>query len=330
MEYEICLEVAQKLEVIKERHLQNTPVVKVLADLICRYGICDLPYLNKMAESLLTVGDSRIEEPSFQLTPESLLRTELLSEDLAPWVQSLRKKLFGKVEAPFKSYDSAAQWIIKHEAPMSPSENNPSVRTGRARRNIRVYYDHSEHAIVMARIGSPLEKIIFASQRLVKELEIGLDWNSLVFYVLANIPPFVPPIEVGISRYRVRLPSGREYEYREATVKIREGFNLTYLRWMYERIRQQLRLTKKKGFSANHLRLYRLVQQKGGAPKGKGTVTFWCSVMDEWNKSYPESKKSWKGVKIAYERTVSKLMANPPEDIMMHAWNYSALQILKK
>jgi hypothetical protein len=308
MEYELCLELARKLEIFKNRGLQDSPAVKNMADLMYRFGILDLEYLNKVAESLLAAGITEKEEPAIELTPESLLRNDLLSEDLKPWVEKLRKRLFGKVEAPFQSYDNAAQWIIKNEAPLSPWKKGSSIRVGRARRNVRVYDDCSEHAIVMARIGSPLEKIIFACQKLVTRLEIGLEWNSLVFYVLANIPPFIPPIEMGVRSYFVRLPSGRELEYREATVTIREGFNRTCLSWMYDELRYSLQLTKKKSLSSSHLELYRLVQKNGGAPKGKGSVVFWSSIMNDWNKFPKRNKyKTWKGVKICYERVISKL-----------------------
>ncbi len=149
-----------------------------------------------------------------------------------------------------------------------------------------------------------------------KKIEIGLEWNSLVFYVLTEIPPFVPPIEIGIGSYSVMLPSGRYVEYREATVKIREGFDLTYLRWMYKRLRSEMGLGKKKGLTVKHLQLYRLVKQKGEIPRGKGTVAFWRSVLETWNKSNTENKyEGWKGVKIAYERINNKLSINRSNNI---------------
>jgi len=43
-------------------------------------------------------------------------------------------------------------------------------------------------------------------------------------------------------------------------------------------------------------------------PRGKGTVSFWTSVMNEWNQSHPKNEyKNWKGAKIAYERIITKL-----------------------
>ncbi len=310
MEYETCLEVAQKLEVIKDRHLKNTPVVKTLADLMYKYNIVDLPYLSKIAESLLTAGITKKEGLTIELTPESLMYCDQLGEDLRPWFQKLRKKYFGVTEVPFTDYNTAVDWIKQYDVFETPWKDS-IMQSQPFRSNIRFFGHDGEVVIVHARINSPLEKIIFASRKLVKELEIGLEIDSLVFLVLADIPPFVPPVEVGLSAYIVRLPSGRRINYREAEITIREGFNLTWLRWLYKILREEMHLTKKKGLNANHLQLYGLVKNKGGAPKGKGTVDFWRSVMDEWNTTHPKNKyKTWKGVKINYERTISKIKVN--------------------
>ena len=307
MNYELCLELARKLEVLKESGLQNKPVVDNLAGFIYRYNITDLRQLNELAEVLISAGGGW-EDDGLLLTPESILRGESLGEDLAPWARNLRKRLFGEAEAPCSNYKSAVRWMKEYDAEKHAIDFGPSIRTYQARRNIRYFESDDTDTIMFARINSPLEKIIFASQKLVRELEIGLEWNSVVFYVLADIPPFIPPVEMGIHSYYVSLPSGRQAKFREATVKIREGFDLTYLRWMYDSIRQSMQLTKKKGVTARHLELCRLVKQKGGVPHGKGTVAFWMSVTEEWNKSHPKSKyKTWKGVKIAYERVMSKL-----------------------
>jgi hypothetical protein len=50
-----------------------------------------------------------------------------------------------------------------------------------------------------------------------------------------------------------------------------------------------------------------MVQRRGSPTKGKGTVSFWKSVMAEWNELYPGSYGHWKGVKIAYDRVTEKL-----------------------
>ena len=73
-------------------------------------------------------------------------------------------------------------------------------------------------------------------------------------------------------------------------------------------------LTRVKEFNEQHLTLYRMVQQRGGAPKGKGTVSFWEGILKEWNDSFERSKSldrhtfsHWQSIKITYERIRTKL-----------------------
>ena len=101
--------------------------------------------------------------------------------------------------------------------------------------------------------------------------------------------------------------------YREANVTIREGFDRMFLSWMYGQLRENFQVTKKKSLTGSHLELYRLVQ-KSGAPKGKGTVSFWKQVQSEWNQVHPEAEYTiWKGAKIAYDRLEQRLR-NPDAD----------------
>jgi len=52
-----------------------------------------------------------------------------------------------------------------------------------------------------------------------------------------------------------------------------------------------------------HLHLFRMVQQRGAIPSGKGTVAFWESIRKEWNSLHKQhTYETWKGVKLAYER----------------------------
>ena len=51
-----------------------------------------------------------------------------------------------------------------------------------------------------------------------------------------------------------------------------------------------------------------MVQGKGGAPRGRGTVAFWTERKEEWNKKHPNHRyKTWKGVKATYDRITKKL-----------------------
>jgi len=69
-----------------------------------------------------------------------------------------------------------------------------------------------------------------------------------------------------------------------------------------------MNLTKKKPFQPSHLELFRLVKDKGGPPKGKGTVAFWKSVLEDWKRRYSKTNfKHWKSVQMAYDKMISRL-----------------------
>jgi hypothetical protein len=305
MNGKLALDLAKNLSTIKEHHLQGSPMVERLAHFILANNFRDMESLNELVEGLMAAR-APSENDYYALTPESLLLNNLLAEDLKPWAEKLRRKFFGKVEAPYGTYDEAAQWIINYAAPGRPIIVDSNYLKGGHTLYAEVNYDN--YRIVVANIGSPLEKIISASHELVEELQIGLDWNSLIFFVLADIPPFIPPLEVEIDIRDLILPSGRKICSRQATAKIRVGFNLNNLRELYNELRRDLHLTKKKGLDERHLQLCKLVQRKGRTPKGKGTVAFWTSVMQAWNELYPDHQyKNWKGAKIAYERLIGKI-----------------------
>jgi hypothetical protein len=264
-----------------------------------------------LTESFLIVNKGK-EKTDLELTPENLMYRDMLGEDLRPWAETLRLKFFEQKNAPFQDYGSATEWMKKFDVPAHAWKENPEfIASEKFRRNIAFWNSEGEHNVVCASTNSALEKLIFSSQKLADRLEIGLDWNSLVFYVLTDISPYVSPIEIGISTRYVALPSGRTIKYREAEVKIREGFNLTYLQWLYKVLRKDLQLSRKKPLNINHLQLYRLIKQKGKVPIGKGTVIYWENIMHSWNSSHPKNKyRTWKGVKIAYERLLEKLNAD--------------------
>jgi hypothetical protein len=89
------------------------------------------------------------------------------------------------------------------------------------------------------------------------------------------------------------------------------------LQEIYKGIRKELRGIKSKPLNERHLKLYQIVQEKGGTPERgeKGTVEFWKSVMykiNEWNKREKQGYKDyteWRAVKKAYRELIKKLGA---------------------
>ena len=146
-------------------------------------------------------------------------------------------------------------------------------------------------------------------RELIENIKIGLDGNSLVFFVLANLDPSIITSEIGVPWQRVKMPSGRRRMYREINIKIRGDIQLKDFYRLYGFIKKYWYLLKRKDFNVLHYELYSMVQQKGGAPTGKGTVAFWKSILDEWTKTHDNNKfHHWKSAKRAYDRIYTKLI----------------------
>ncbi len=315
MDMNIALELANSLETVSINNLQNTPIARKLAELIMRYGETNLMWVDSLAQTMFLHTIQKPQDYHMEITPDILLRTETLREGLYPWVEKIRQKLFHQTEAPFRNYEEAVKWIRQYDIPSSPpDEQGISHSLEGFRRNVRIDYEEGTENdnIIFARINSPLEKIIYSCQKLTTKLEIGLDWNSLVFFVLADIRPFVSPIGIGATERYVELPSGKLMRYREVDIKIREDFNRSYFAWMYEEVRRMLKLTRKKPFTDKHVELYLLVSKKGGTPPKKGAVAFWTDIMNQWNCTHAKKHKysTWKGLEIAYRRLNSRLELN--------------------
>jgi hypothetical protein len=127
-------------------------------------------------------------------------------------------------------------------------------------------------------------------------------------YVLADASPVLPPFTLGISKETHSLPSGTSVINRFARVTIRGDLTFYDLRSLYRSIRRELGITRSKRPTIKHLQLYEMVRRRGSIPRQKGTVAFWESVMKEWNDFHRQDKyKTWKGVKLAYERIIAQL-----------------------
>jgi len=136
----------------------------------------------------------------------------------------------------------------------------------------------------------------------------GFTTASVKMHILANTPLVLPSLSYGIIDRTHSLPSGASIVNRFARVTIRSDLTFEDLRSAYRSIRRELGITRSKSHTTKHLQLYQMIRGRGRIPSRKGTVTFWKSVMGEWNNLHPQDKyKTWKGVKLAYDRIIAQL-----------------------
>ena len=334
MDITISHEYAENLEAISEARRQGQDVeyaVKVLADYISSGGGTG-PSLNDIARSLLANPPSAKENETVvtKLTPDSLLTSDYLASLLNPTMKIIRKQIFGSEEVPFTNYDEAIKWIESQEASDGEFEypegrehqlykvlkNGNKILSQRQDVNpLSLFLHHATsgrpHSIY-PRKGSDLSRVIRVANGI--SAQIGLTPISVVMYIIADIKPVLPAYSCGGTEALIILPTENgkiEYGRRQLNITINTELNFNELLALYKSVRGFLGVSKNKTLGSKHLELYQIVQRSGGPPKRKGTVSFWNSVKNEWNKLHSDNSfeqyRSWKAVKIAYDRIIEKL-----------------------
>ena len=115
MQYELAYELVSRLETFKRYHLYDSQVLNIIAKFVSKYDVKDLVLLNEVAESLLSVNFDKPETPKLgEISPYSLMESELMAKEIAPLVSDIRKKLFGSEDIPFSSRELALEWMDKY------------------------------------------------------------------------------------------------------------------------------------------------------------------------------------------------------------------------
>lgn len=335
MDYRTCLEVVNKLETIQGKKLQDSSIAQSVAGFIHEYQehqTFHMEYLNSLVGRLLASQSKENENGSAtsKLTPNSLLTSDYLAYLLNPAMKIIRKQIFGSDEPLFKKYDEAIKWLERQEASEGEFEflegkrhqlyevlesGNKVLLQQRDLSPLSLFLPHAASGrprYIHPRKDSALSRIIRVANEV--SAQIGLTPISVVMYIIANIKPVLSAYSCGGTEALVILPTENgktEYCRRQVNITINTELNFNELLALYKSVRGFLGVTKNKILNSKHLELYQIVQRSGGPPKGKGTVSFWNSVKNEWNNSHTAQKyrpyASWKGVKIAYDRIIKKL-----------------------
>jgi len=324
MDLNICLEIANKLEAVRQYKCQNSRIVVTLAKLMLEYRILDIKYLNDLVESLVASrnqDDLKSKQPAMNLTPDILLTSDFLVHKIATWVKRLREKLFGSPAAPFQTLEEATSWIECEVAKGNPALDEEKVKALMKPLLQMGYTVGWEHLLPYPGKGG-WQKIVrvpvkgrdnslslLHQETLSMANATGFPQSSLVLHILTNIQPLLPRVRISRHITNYDLPSGELFGSHSITLDIRaKDLTFNELRQTYNSHREILDLTKGKALNKKHWQIYQLVQKRGGPVKGNGMVAFWKSIKDEWNNLYPENKfMSFKGVKLAYDRLIVQL-----------------------
>lgn len=308
MDYELSLELAENLETVKKYHLENSPVVTLLATLIFKHRIYDQKLLNETAESLLSINAGKTEATTHaiaqEITPQGILDAEILAKEILPLVSEIRKDVFDKEEIPFLNRESVSKWLSKYAL-----SDQDLIDEYLKKKELSIEGEATFRALIIEGMAFPqaTPPAIIYDKTLEIANDTGINHPSLVMHVLANTNIVCSKWNLKLNNTRYRLPSGIMTEIKGIEVRFRDTLNLEDMRQIYSAMRDNYKFKKSKVLNAKHLLLYRFVEERK-LPYKKGKVAFWKQITEEWNRRYPELKyTTWKGVNMAYNRILKNV-----------------------
>jgi len=302
MNYDLCLELVERLEIVKKFHLRNSPVIPILAKFVHKYDVKDVGLLNQVAASLLSAinGESKVRTQTIAqwINPQELVEADILLKEISPWVNEIRKDIFNKDESPFTDRESALKWLKEYS--LSDQEISDEVlkaKEASIEEDTQVQLIAIEGQLFLPK--TPPANIYHITKDFADNT--GINHPSLIMHVLTNSRIICQKWDCDIGCNMQTLPSGNKTKAKSITVRFRDTLSLGDMRQLYRNIKGEFGFKKSKALNAKHLELFRLVEEMGIPKKGK--VTFWEKLTEEWNRRHPESKYStWKGVNMAYNR----------------------------
>ena len=226
-----------------------------------------------------------------KLNAHAVLSSDSLAELLKPEIKAIRKTCFGSEEPPFDSLEEAESWLKLFGGDAACECSDQVLPGGLSCEEAEMWLEVEVQ-----------EKLSALSR------ETGIFREALEYYVLADFRPLSRPYEVTMSERRY-CKGRRKCFYVDIRVHTELAFE--ELLEIYHTVKEALGVKKGRRFNERHLELYTMVQERGEAPQGKGTVAFWKSLQEEWNERHRNGDEytTWKGIKRAYDLIYKKLSA---------------------
>ena len=275
-----------------------------------------------------------------------LPRTPLLTRDdcldkLQPWVKSIRQNIFQQDHALFATKDAAAAWIKSKASEPRRATREEQTRLYQIDDGLRAlhlewraltrvewrddglhdclaYQDGEEGGVKTISLAGPdpWHKHSAMPSRELVELQRTVDTmfdvtgfykDSLVTYILTDIPPEWPPLR---STASVIFHDFTDISRTQVTIDLLTGdVTEKELRQTIRQSRKSLSTTRKKRLSPKDNDFLALVRQHGPVPRGRGSgaMTFWEEVRLAWNNK--NEREVWKDPAVArkhYDRLITR------------------------
>lgn len=255
---------------------------------------------------------------SVNLSPHNLMTSEYFVEKVTPYVEQVRKKVFGNKKPPFDSIKKAVSWIEKKAKEPLPLDIEKRIE--RLHNKLQEAYDQLTKNPVPWTISSHYETLDYPGDGYVKrvpaihpelhrikeatdiiEKATGFERYSVTLFILTGISPILPRIKTYWNNVMQKLPTGEVLNRFNITLEINsKDLRFEDLREAYNSLRNHLRVVKKKPLNRNHERLFQRVKELGGSPK-KGSTAFWKKIAKELNYGGPKQAYT------SYNRIIKKL-----------------------
>ncbi|MFC1966474.1 hypothetical protein ACFLWI_05970 [Chloroflexota bacterium] len=306
--YDEYLSRANHLEATKKHKLPESMVQNVAKTLHLNQ-INDLYTVNQVLEAVFASTLPKDEQPIVDLRPEDLLYGEAMIEQIAPFVGELREEIFGAREPPFKTRDEALDWLRGKAHGTGGEYEKVMSEVGGVFNEVLEDIEVIEFAgFVFACVPGMMAAHLLRRSELLGEIA-RLNYGSIVTHVLMGTQPVFQRYKYQHTRHQVKvLSSDVAYDKWVSKLTLWEPLSYKDMLSINELIRKSPWYKKTKQLKNKHVELYQMVKTSGGPPR-RGVVDFWIKIMHEWNNMHPEDRSytSWKGVKLAYDRLVSKL-----------------------
>ncbi len=271
-----------------------------------------------------------------KLSHQDLITSDYLIEQIAIWVESVRKELFNTIEIPFpKDIPSAVAWIKAETNKPRPKDIQTKInkfyqeinRLEEKRKKGLIIGSYSLERSFLDYPGDQgwVESVLVDGREDLEKLQrevarmsktTGFKESALTIHILTGLKPLIPRTTIKASlfpgeipKHLAIMPDGTQLRRNYMTIEINAA-DLTSgeLKSIYDGYRRSLNIKKKKSINEDQFRLYHLVKSKGGPPSKKGTTKFWQDIQKEWN-SIPSNKKytTWEGPYTAYKRMIEDL-----------------------
>jgi len=274
----------------------------------------------KLADNIITLAKNSYDWDSYKTIEikgsHDDIKSHSLIKKIEPYLRLARKAIFNSEDPPFKSPLEIRVWAEKEyenqDLEKLKQDAINAFSKGYEARYLFFYDEDDNRVNIQSNYSEKLDVVERACEKISKYSGFSIV-DSTMLLLMGKEPKF--------RRYNVKIiKSGYTLEGCKPFIRVQAEITLNVndislgeIKKIYKHYRSVLNVEgiKQPKDKSNELvsfinSLENLPPTKG--TKGAGTKAYWESVMEKWNKDYPEYEfKTWEGIMKAYDRAMNKL-----------------------